>query len=215
MPGPPPLGPIQGLRLALSYVWAFLPTLTIGILAPLPILHAAFKLRTWSLWVGSVVYAAAAIVAFAAVPGGDADTPDWVGGIFLGLMIVPTAQALAVRRKVFAPSADPALVAILHARQRREEAREIAARDPSLARELRIGRPDLSRQFDDGGLVDVNNAPAPVLARHLGLSDADTSRVVEGRDRLGGFSSPEEIIAFTDVPAPVVDDIRDRIVFLR
>ena len=33
-----------------------------------------------------------------------------------------------------------------------------------LARELRIGRPDLPRQYDDGGLVDVNNVPVGVLA---------------------------------------------------
>jgi hypothetical protein len=34
---------------------------------------------------------------------------------------------------------------------------------PVLARELRIGRPDVPRQFDDGGLVDLNHAPVPVL----------------------------------------------------
>jgi hypothetical protein len=67
-------------------------------------------------------------------------------------MVVPTAHALAVRRRVFEPGLQqPALVAALQARQRREEARAVVARDVDLARELRIGRPDLSRQFDEVG----------------------------------------------------------------
>jgi hypothetical protein len=38
-----------------------------------------------------------------------------------------------------------------------------------LAAELRIGRPDLPRHFDDGGLIDVNTVPAQVLSRLPGL----------------------------------------------
>jgi DNA uptake protein ComE-like DNA-binding protein len=128
---------------------------------------------------------------------------------------VPTAHALAVRKRVFEPrSQDPAIAAVLNARQRREEAMAISARDGELARELRIGRPDLPRQFDDGGLVDLNHVPAPVIVDLLGLSEADATQVIDARDRIGGFSSAEEVIAYTDLSPAVVDGLRERLVFL-
>jgi hypothetical protein len=39
----------------------------------------------------------------------------------------------------------------------------------------KIGRPDLPREYDDGGLVDVNHVPAAVLAAPLGLSAAEVT----------------------------------------
>jgi hypothetical protein len=219
-----PRGPAQGLRRLLSFVWAFLPTLSFGYLAPIPIIHAAVKLRTWTLWAASALYTAAEIVAWSAtmtVTGGPAEPaelsepPGWAAALLLGLMVVPTAHALAIRGRVFeARPQDPAIAAALHARQRREEARAIAVRDVDLARELRIGRPDLPRQFDDGGLVDVNHAPAPVIVHLLGLSEADAVQVTEARDRIGGFSSAEEVIAYTDLSPTLVDGIRERLLFL-
>ena len=54
---------------------------------------------------------------------------------------------------------------------------------------LAIGRPDLSRQYDDGGLVDVNHVPEAFLISHLELSPEQASTVVRARDHLGGFQS--------------------------
>jgi hypothetical protein len=105
------------------------------------------------------------------------------------------------------------LAAALAARQRRAEARAIASRDAALAQELRIGRPDLPRQFDDGGLVDVNHVPAQVLVDQLGLSRAQAGQVVEARDRLGGFAGPEELIAYTELSPEAVDGLREHLVF--
>ncbi|MFI2710029.1 hypothetical protein ACH495_07855 [Micromonospora sp. NPDC018662] len=45
-------------------------------------------------------------------------------------------------------------------RQRREHARYLLHHYPSARGELRIGRPDRPRAYDDGGLVDVNSVPA-------------------------------------------------------
>jgi hypothetical protein len=211
-------------RRVLSALWALIPALSLGLLAPVPSFHAAIKLRRWWLWVTASLYTVAEVVAFSAIPEAEsAEISDAAAGTLFALMIVPTVQAFAVRRRVFglrqpdpAPwPQDPAIAAALRGRQRREEARQLAARDPSLARELRIGRPDLPRQYDDGGLIDVNHAPVPVLARGLGLSEADAARLAQARDHVGGFSSPEEIIAFSDLSPAVVDGIRDHLVFLR
>jgi Helix-hairpin-helix motif len=217
-------GPAHGPGRVLSFVWALLPVLSYGYLAPVPIVHAAVKLRTWTLWAAGALYSAATIVWWSLTmsvtdepvdPDQLSDPPGWSLLVLLGLLVVPTAHALAVRGRVFAPRPqDPALVAALHARQRREEARAIAARDAHLARELRIGRPDLPRGFDDGGLVDLNHAPVPVMVQQLGLSEADAAKVVEARDRLGGFSSVEEVIAYTDLSPSLVDGVRERLVLL-
>ena len=219
-----PRGSGQGLRRVLSFVWALLPVLSYGYLAPIPIIHAAVKLRTWTLWAAAALYTAAEIVWWSATmtvtdepvdPAELSDPPGWIFLVLLGLIVVPTAHAFAVRGRVFAPRPqDPALVAALQARQRRQEARAIATRDVYLARELRIGRPDLPRQFDDGGLVDLNHAPVPVMVQLLGLSEVDAAKVVEARDRIGGFSSAEEVIAYTELSPSLVDGIRERLVFL-
>jgi DNA uptake protein ComE-like DNA-binding protein len=99
-------------------------------------------------------------------------------------------------------------------RERRQQARAIVAGDPALARELRIGRPDLPRQFNDGGLVDVNHVPNQVLVEWLGLSSAEADQVVEGRERLGGFSSAAELCAFTEIPDATIDPVQERLLFL-
>jgi hypothetical protein len=128
---------------------------------------------------------------------------------------VPTAHALVVRGRVFeSKSQQPALVAVLQARQQRKEARAIVARDLNLARELRIGRPDLPRQFNDGGLVDLNHVPAHGIVQLLGLAEAEAAQVIETRDRIGGFLSAEEVIAHTDLSPTRIDGIRERLVFL-
>jgi hypothetical protein len=139
-----PPGPGRGLRRVLSFVWAFLPALSFGYLAPLPIIHAAVKLRTRTLWAAAALYTAAVILVLSATmtvtsgpvePAEVSDPPGWAAALLFGLIVVPTAHALAVRKRVFEPrSQDPAIAAVLNARQRREEARAISARDGELAR---------------------------------------------------------------------------------
>ena len=214
----------EGLRRTLSFVWAFLPVLSFGYLAPIPIIHAAVKLRTWTVWAAAVLYTAAEIVVWSGTmtitsgpvePAEVSDPPGWAAALLMGLIVVPTIHALILRGRVFeVRPQDPAIVAVLQARQRREEAEAIVARDIDLARELRIGRPDLPRQFDDGGLVDLNHAPASVMVQLLGLSEAEAAQVIEARDRMGGFLSAEEVIAHTDLSPVFVDGIRERLVFL-
>jgi hypothetical protein len=219
-----PRGSAQGLRRGLSFVWAFLPVLSFGYLAPIPIIHAAVKLRTWTLWAAAAVYTAAEILVWSGTmtvtsgpvePAEVSDPPGWAAALLMGLIVVPTIHALTLRGRVFeVRPQDPAVVAVLQARQRREEARAIAARDVTLARELRIGRPDLPRQFNDGGLVDLNHAPASVMVQLLEMSEADVAQVIEARDRIGGFSSAEEVIAYTELSPTLIDGLRERLLFL-
>lgn len=53
---------------------------------------------------------------------------------------------------------------------RKQQARELAERNPVLARDLNIGGPDAPHDYNDGGLADVNQVPGDVLASRLYIS---------------------------------------------
>jgi hypothetical protein len=110
------------------------------------------------------------------------------------------------------PPPDP--VAAARARiQRRLDARKLAQRDPVLARELHIGRPDLPRQYDDGGLIDVNNVPAEILATHLQLTAQEVGSVLSARAQLGRFTSAAEFSVYAQLAPARVDAISDLLWF--
>jgi hypothetical protein len=205
-----------------SILWSLLPLLSWGLLAPVPFVHAAVRLHTVGLWLVAACYVIAWIVVGpAGVLAQDLDADPAVAGLSqLGLVMAATTHAFFLRGRVFPPPAppaitsDPAVAAALAARQRREHARAIAQRDPALARELSIGRPDLPREFDDGGLVDVNRVPASVLVDRLGLSVPEAERVVETRGQLGAFSGPAELAVYAELPDATVEAVRDRLLFL-
>jgi len=75
----------------------------------------------------------------------------------------------------------------------REQARHFAAFDPARARQLGVGRPDIVRSFDDGGLVDLNHVPGHVLARLPGVTPEQAHRIVIGRFQRP-YAHPEELI---------------------
>jgi Helix-hairpin-helix motif len=199
-----------------TILWALIPLLSLGLLAAVPFAHAAVRLRQRQLWVVTAVYAVGSLLV---IVGAFLPEGGWGDALFgtLGLVLITagTTHAFLLRGRVFAPPPmQPALAAALTARQRREEARAIASRDAALARELCIGRPDLPRQFDDGGLVDVNHVPAQVLVDRLALSPAEAANVIQARDRLGGFAGAEELTALTELSPDTVDRVRDRLLFL-
>ena len=83
-----------------------------------------------------------------------------------------------------------------------------------MAWELRIGRPDLPREFDDGGLVDVNHVPARALAELPGMTPELVERVVRVREECGGFTSVEELSALADLPPALTPRLAEFAVFL-
>ncbi|TDC07651.1 helix-hairpin-helix domain-containing protein [Actinomadura bangladeshensis] len=137
------------------------------------------------------------------------------------LWLAGTGHAFAVRTSVFpreAPRNRQNERAIEYARYRRtlrEEARALAADDPALARELRIGRPDAPRSYDDGGLVDVNGAPREIIEALPGMTPEMAERVVRRREEHGGFVSAEEMAVDADIPADVLPLMADYTIFLR
>jgi hypothetical protein len=115
--------------------------------------------------------------------------------------------------KYLAPSAlvvDPALARALEAREKRAVARELARTDPMLADDLHIGRPDLGHEFDDGGLIDINSAPADLMVSTFHLKPSDGQSIVQVRERRGGFASVEEMLVLVELPVSAWNRIKDR-----
>lgn len=205
------------LRLA-TIVWALIPLLTLGLLAFVPFAHAAAKLQHRRLWLVAASYAVVTVGLFGPLAD-TSNTSDLGAALFtaawFALIVGSTVHALVLRRRVFSPpTVQPAMAAALADRELRQQAKAIVAGDPALARELRIGRPDLPRQFNDGGLIDVNHVPNQILVERLGLSPAEADRVVETRERLGGFSSSAELCTFAEIADATIDPVQERLLFL-
>ena len=96
--------------------------------------------------------------------------------------------------------------------RRREESRKLLRDDPTLARELGVGRPDLRTGYDDGGLVDLNRAPAQAIAGLPGVTSEDAQALVRARSAAPFVSLPDALIR-SDLPAHLEDEISDYVVF--
>jgi DNA uptake protein ComE-like DNA-binding protein len=104
--------------------------------------------------------------------------------------------------------------AVRLARELRIRSRQLAATDPRFATELRIGRPDLARTYDDGGLIDVNNAPPDVLAVLPGITAEVAEQVVAVREERDGFVSAEDLAAALSLAPHIVPEIAEYTVYL-
>jgi DNA uptake protein ComE-like DNA-binding protein len=210
-------------RAALSVTWAALPFLTLGYATPFTFAAAALWRRSAHLMVSTVVYLGVFAAAMFLLPGigGDDGTRRTVGVLLFVLGVVGCGHAFLIRRRVFDPHGlsavdnEAVVERVKRRRLLREKARELAAADPGLAKELRIGRPDLPRQYNDGGLVDVNHAPVEALTTLPGITPELAEKIERVRAETGGFMSAEELSAVAGLPASLTNDVADYAVFIR
>jgi DNA uptake protein ComE-like DNA-binding protein len=131
----------------------------------------------------------------------------WAGG---------AATSFSIRGAYERKLGSPLLDAEAQAQARledRQRARELARRNPELALEVGVGRPDRPGAVD-GGLIDVNNAGPSALATLPGITDELVARIVEARAQTGGFTSVEDLGIALDIDGATVEALRDRVVFL-
>jgi hypothetical protein len=210
--------------------WYFVLTIaSAGLFAAIPFWHAAARLKEATTLRLAVIYTLAdvALIVLAALtpprrPDGASGNQaiSTIGG-FLALAVIVAAclQLRSVRRQVYGGhgvvplAGDPAVARALAARTRRQEARELLERDPGLARELGIGRPDLHRDYDDGGLVDINNVPAAVIAQTCGFERSYADAIVAAREARGGtFYNVGEVLVDVNLPPSVQELLSERAV---
>jgi SARP family transcriptional regulator, regulator of embCAB operon len=98
-------------------------------------------------------------------------------------------------------------------RARREQALQIVRWKPELARELLIGRPDMPRQFDDGGLVDINAVPGYVIATLPGVTTYLTQLIVADREIHGGYASIDHMVARQLLTPALAASLREILIF--
>jgi len=207
---------------------------TAGMFAWVPFLHAALRLKTAKARRLALIFGGLDALMYVLVAVTPQDSQGQVtsgpistiGGLLaLGTIIVGCIMVAPLRRMVYdgepadigddLPTVDPAIKAALAARARRDEARKLAIDDPLLARELHIGRPDMTRTYDDGGLVDLNGAAAEVIAEACGIPADIAAAIVDARSPRGEpFTSVDELFVMVDLPVSMWDRIRDRAVLL-
>ncbi|MBX6769557.1 MAG: helix-hairpin-helix domain-containing protein, partial [Actinomadura rubrobrunea] len=216
VPVPPPAD-TGGTR---GVLWSFVPLFTFGFGTPFSFLYAAVRRRSWKLAAASLGYGSALSLMLALQHVGDPILEFTAQTMTLVLWISGTVHAFAVRPWVFprpAPRSRANQYAVQVAKYRRtlrEEARTLAAEDPALAHELRIGRPDLPRTYDDGGLVDVNHAPPQALATLPGMTPELVDKIVRRRAEQGGFISAEELSVDLDLPPGLLPQLSEYAIFL-
>jgi hypothetical protein len=210
--------PSRGRRNPLaSRWWLFIPLVTFGFGTFVMVGIAGLKLRSQSTVAAAAVYLGLTVAALSVPEGGAFDLITalyfllvWVFGTVHVALLQPRVRQRAGQGE------DPAVAAALWRTQRRQEARQLLAENPALAAELGIGRTDFpSRQYIDGGLVDLNHVPAPWLAYSLELTPAQAADIVRAREHLGGLTSAEELIIHCeDFTIEHLAAIKDRLVFI-
>jgi hypothetical protein len=196
--------------------------ITAGFGAPASFFYAALRRRSVALGGAAALYGVGVLGTWTGFALGDGASV--LGGTLLFILTwtISTVHALVVRPRVY-PPVDPreqmnqqVVEMAQHRRALREAAREILTNDPGLARELRIGRPDLlPRAFDDGGLIDVNHVPPEVLSRLPGMTYEIVDRIMRIRAEQHGFVSAEDLAVHADLPLSIVGDIAEYAVFVR
>ena len=204
---------------------------TVGVFAWVPFLHAALRLRTTRARVLATIFGAVDVLIYVLLALTPQDSHghaansavSTIGGLLaLGAAIAGCVFVTPLRRMVYEgaptqdePQVDPAIQAALAARTRRDEARKLAADDPLLARELHVGRPDMTRTYDDGGLVDLNTAPADLIASLCDIPTDLATTIVTTRDERGEpFANIDELLVIVELPVSTWDRIRDRAILL-
>ncbi|WP_165554423.1 BTAD domain-containing putative transcriptional regulator [Kribbella capetownensis] len=202
----------RGQRIRWKILAAALPILTWGFACGPMMGVLAWRRRSRLLGLAAIAYFAlqwTGAVLFSQSPEDFSGIQDDIG---MSLMIFPFLACSAHAAVIVAPASSAAERRLAGAHRR--VAREIAARSPLDAQRLGIGRPDLPRTFDDGGLVDPNHVPAALLARVPGISSQHAALIVIDRTQRGPFTSLEDLSQRGLLPQPLPDSIADHLVIV-
>jgi DNA-binding SARP family transcriptional activator len=188
---------------------AAVPLLSLGALAWASMLYFAARRHSRALTLVAAGYLAVLVTAFASF-GPDPEAISTRDSIATALLLALAfgGAGHAAYLAYTAPYRRGA-VATDDRRARRAEARRILRFQPQVAEDLRIGRPDLPRWFDDGGLVDVNAVPERTLAALPGVGAHRARLIVQRRP----LTSAHDLVAEGIVTAQVARRLDDVLVY--
>jgi DNA uptake protein ComE-like DNA-binding protein len=210
-----------------------IPFTSLGFLAWVPPLWAAIKapdrrlskrLYQVSGLCGVLVVASFVCIGFAPVDEAGTSTGPlvglfaafWLAAIALGTVVAIKYRNIGIEagRRRHMLTGTPGAGAALAARKAREHYRQLALQDPALAREMALGRPDRQRQYDDGGLLDLNALDRNALMHFARLGATEADAVIAYRERCGRLTSVDELVVHAGVDPPTTDMLREYAVFL-
>lgn len=181
---------------------------------PKPLTHGHPKSRRTALFlisgVGTVAMIALLAAALAPSPRQPYRPIGAVAG-FAGLIVFGWMALYAAKMQVRDSAADHANYEL----HRRQAAKNLLRTRPEFAAELGIGRPELGRGYDDGGLIDVNHVPLSVLAALPGMNPGLPERLISVRDQINGFDSYDDLLNVVGLSAETLEPWSDRFIFLR
>ncbi|PRX25407.1 BTAD domain-containing putative transcriptional regulator [Actinoplanes italicus] len=193
MPGLPFAPRRHGISWAEVILAAVLPLATCSMGSWFYFAYAAFQRRTIRDVLVAVGYffAVIGVLVFLVIdpsdPNSELASDAETIGFLLGLGLIALAAFHGAFLAVFPGDSR-------RARRQRDMARMYATFHPDAARQAGIGRPDLMRSFDDGGLVDLNHAPAQEIARLHGINPIEAHRIAVDRYERGPYRAPDDLV---------------------
>lgn len=148
--------------------------------------------------------------------GNDGGTLSNIGGTILAVAwIVGMIHAFLIRPTVNRQLAlvnDPVLKKAQKEIDRREYGRQLLRTNPTLARQVGVGRPDIAGS-NSFGLIDVNHAGRKGLLMLPGLTKKHVDMVLEYRENGGSFISVDDLALYLDLPVAAIDQMRETAAF--
>jgi DNA uptake protein ComE-like DNA-binding protein len=213
---PLPSPPTSGSRVSWpdKLWWAL--TLPFGLTTWAAFLYAGSRTKRRDLKQAAGIYAAALIIAVVMTSVGEGGGLGSAGGAVLVLLwIAGMVHAALIRRTVSRQLALEDNSAVRRAQKeldRREYGRQLLSTNPSLARQLGVGRPDVAGS-DSYGLIDVNHAGAAGLMMLPGLTQGHVQKLIQYRNDGGYFVSVEDLVMYLDLPQTTIGPLRDTAIF--
>ncbi|MEU5877646.1 BTAD domain-containing putative transcriptional regulator [Spirillospora sp. NPDC047279] len=217
----------HGIGLPAQIALVAVPLLTCGTAGWTVPAFLAARRRSLVLALSAAAYLALAsfFMVVLVTSGPDGSNPPWDGPAIVAVIVASLGAAVQIavvtmpdhgpahgRAAAAAEEPpDPLMVDLVERRTRREQARTLTRHHPAIARELQIGRPDLPRTFDDGGLVDVNSVPEHVLANLRGIGQHEARLIVAVRES-EPYASAEDLIIREVLPAHVVHALHETLI---
>lgn len=206
-----------------SKVWASVPLLTLGFGTAMPFVYAAIRFRSRTFALFAAMYGTLAFLCLwllNATPATDTWQSAVGAAVALASVCGGTGHIWALHQETVegpgqrtSTSDNPAIRRAQDRLRLREEARRIASRQPDVARELRIGRPDLPRYFDDGGLVDINHVPPEIIEKLPDIGRDAAQHIVVTRSVVGRFDSLEDLALTTGLAPQTFDEAQHLLIF--
>ncbi|GAB7048028.1 BTAD domain-containing putative transcriptional regulator [Catenuloplanes indicus] len=195
---------------------------SLGWLTWLVIGIVAWVRRSWGHGAAAVLYAMCLVGMIVLIESGKLDPESdlvSVWDVYMAICVVVPMLAGALHGVLLAFVPRPAggatgeVLADEVREANRQQARQILTYRPDIAAELGIGRPDLIRWYDDGGLLDVNAVPEALLVTLPGVTAEMAHDLAAERARGGPFGSPEDLVARGALPRRRADALRPLLIF--